>query len=190
MTRIDPVGVLLAGVSILYPLTAALAVRWLGAGWVVLALCALLLLRALLPTARRIPAGLTMGLLAVAAAMALVTLADKDLAVRLYPALMNAAMLAAFGASLVKGPSMIERFARLAEPDLPESGVRYTRAVTWIWVVFFVANGAIATWTALYADWGLWTLYNGLLAYIAMGLLAGGELLFRMLIRGRAARAS
>jgi uncharacterized membrane protein len=188
MTRIDPAGALLAGVSILYPLTAALAVRWLGPGWVVLALCALLAARALIKPARRaVPAPLTLGLLAVAATIGLVALRDQTLAVRLYPACMNAAMLAAFGASLIKGPSMIERFARIAEPELPETAVAYTRRVTWVWVGFFIVNGSIAAWTAFYADWSLWTLYNGLITYIAIGALFVGELLTRTLARRRAA---
>jgi len=117
----------------------------------------------------------------------LVALYDHELSVRLYPALMNASMLAAFAQTLWRGPSMIERFARLAEPNLPESGVRYTRLVTWVWVVFFIVNGAIAAWTAFYADWPLWTLYNGLIAYIAMGVLFAGEWLVRPLVR-RAAK--
>jgi uncharacterized membrane protein len=102
---------------------------------------------------------------------------------------MNASMLAAFAQTLWRGPSMIERFARLVEPELPECGVRYARTVTWIWVLFFIVNGAIAVWTALYATWTAWTLYNGLIAYIAMGVLFGGEWLVRPLAR-RAARDS
>jgi uncharacterized membrane protein len=136
---------------------------------------------------RHIPLALTIGLLIVAGAVALIALYDRTLSVRLYPAFMNAAMLAAFAQSLWRGPSMIERFARIAEPDLPESGVRYTRIVTWVWTVFFAINGAIAAWTAVYADWDTWTLYNGIIAYIAIGALLGGEFLARPFVR-RAAR--
>ena len=74
---------------------------------------------------------------------------------------------------------VVSDFARIVEPELPESGVRYTRAVTWVWCGFFAVNGAIATWTALYADWPLWTLYNGLIAYIAIAVLFAGEMLVR-----------
>jgi uncharacterized membrane protein len=102
---------------------------------------------------------------------------------RLYPAFMNAAMLLAFAQTLISPPSMIERFARLVEPDLPESGVRYTRAVTWIWVGFFIVNGAIAGYTAVYSSWETWTLYNGVVAYVAMGALFLGEFLVRPFFR-------
>lgn len=187
MRKVDAFTILFVGVSILYPLVAALAVRAFGPFWVVVGLCALLLLRGVLGLKRHIPAALTYGLILVAGAVALVALFDRALSVRLYPAFMNAAMLAAFAQTLWRGPSMIERFARLAEPNLPASGVRYTRAVTWIWVGFFIINGAIAAWTALYADWSAWTLYNGLIAYLAMGALFAGEWLVRPLAR-RAAK--
>jgi uncharacterized membrane protein len=183
MRKVDASVALFAGVSILYPIIAAVAVRYFGPGWVLLGLLALLALRGTLGLTRKLPGGLTYGLLFVAAALALVALYDRELSVRLYPAFVNAAMLVAFGHSLLRPPSMIERFARIVEPDLPESGVRYTRAVTWIWVGFFVINGSIAVWTALYADWNTWALYNGLVAYIAMGALFGGEMLLRPFFR-------
>ncbi len=183
MRRVNPSVALFAGVSILYPLLAAFAVRTFGPGWVLVALFALLALRSVLGVAKKTPGGLTYGLILVAGALALVALYDRDLSVRLYPAFMNAAMLLAFAQTLWRGPSMIERFARLVEPELPASGVRYTRAVTWVWCGFFLINGAFATWTALYADWGIWTLYNGVIAYIAMGVLFLGELLVRPFFR-------
>ena len=70
-------------------------------------------------------------------------------------------MLLLFGLSLLYPPSMAERFARLREPDLPPAGVRYTRQLTQIWCVFFVANGAAAIVTAFYASREIWAWYNG-----------------------------
>ena len=74
---------------------------------------------------------------------------------------------------------MIERFARLGEADLPPAAIGYTRRVTQIWCVFFVGNGALAIYTALYASRDDWALYNGCIAYLLMGALFGGEWLFR-----------
>lgn len=183
MRKVDASVVIFAGVSILYPLVAAFAVRYFGPGWVLLALFALLALRSLLGLTRKVPGGLTYGLLFVAAALALVALVDRQLSVRLYPAFMNVAMLLAFAQTLMQPPSMIERFARLVEPELPETGVRYTRTVTWIWVGFFAVNGAIAAYTAFYANWSAWTLYNGVIAYVAMGALFVGEFIARPFFR-------
>lgn len=186
--RFDKSAALLTAISILYPLFAALAVRTFGPAPVVVGLCILLVLRGIGGASRNVPAGLTLGLLAVAAAIGLIALYDRDLSVRLYPALMNLALLVAFAQTLVSGPSMIERFARLMEPDLGDAGIRYTRKVTWVWVGFFAINGAIAAGTALYGDWRVWTLYNGVIAYIAIGALMGGEYLVRRKVRGEAAR--
>ena len=43
-----------------------------------------------------------------------------------YPVVVNAIMLAVFGGSLWSTMPIVERLARLQEPDLPEKGVRYT----------------------------------------------------------------
>ena len=101
-------------------------------------------------------------------------------ALRLYPVLVNGLMLLIFGWSLVSPPPLIERIARLQHPDLPPEGVIYTRRVTQVWCGFFIVNGSIALITALWASLEIWSLYNGLIAYLLMGILFGGEYLVRM----------
>ncbi|MFV0262348.1 MAG: hypothetical protein ACK5JN_07920 [Kluyvera sp.] len=96
-----------------------------------------------------------------------------------YPVVVNAVMLAVFGGSLWSAMPIVERLARLSEPDLPVAGVRYTRKVTQLWSAFFIINGSIALFTALHGDMALWTLWNGMIAYLLMGLLMGGEWLVR-----------
>lgn len=183
MRKVDVSAALFAGVSILYPLLAALGVRYVGPSWVLLGLFVLLALRALPALKAKVPGGLTWGLLFVAGAVALTALFDRELSVRLYPALMSAAMLLTFAQTIWRPPSMIERFARLVNPDLDERGVRYARNVTLIWCAFFVLNCAMGVWTALYADWTFWTFYNGVIAYIGIGVLFFGEFLVRPLFR-------
>lgn len=102
---------------------------------------------------------------------------------RYYPVLMNLASLAVFAWSLHHPPSLIERLARLHEPDLPPSGVAWTRSVTQVWCLFFIGNGSIAFYTARYASLETWTLYNGLIAYVLMGILLGGEYMLRQRVR-------
>jgi uncharacterized membrane protein len=181
------VVVLATVVTLAYPFLAALAVRRFGPAWVVLALVTLLVLRIVFGRGKAVPLAATVAMAVAAAALGVVALVDTNLSVRLYPVFMNAAALAAFGATLVRPPSMIERLARLHEPDLPESGVRYTRVVTFVWCGFFLLNGAIALWTAVAGSWQVWTLYNGLIAYIGMGLLLGGEWVVRRFVRPKAA---
>lgn len=107
------------------------------------------------------------------------------LPLKLYPVLINGVMLGVFGASLIFPPSAVERLARLREPDFPDHAIAYTRRVTQVWCVFFVLNGAIALTTALWASPAVWSLYNGVIAYVLMGLLFAGEFLVRLRHRRR-----
>jgi len=111
--------------------------------------------------------------------------ANDEVLLRLYPALVNLAFLTMFAISLARPPSMVERFARLTEPELTAAGVRYTRTVTQIWCGFFVVNGSVAAWTAIWGSREAWALYNGLIAYVLMGILFGGELWCRRRWRAR-----
>lgn len=102
-----------------------------------------------------------------------------------YPVAVNLIMLAVFASSLKGEQSIVERLARLQDPHLSPRGVRYTRNVTKAWCVFFVLNGAIAATTALIGDLKLWTWWNGLLSYGAMGLMFGGEYLLRCRLKAQ-----
>jgi uncharacterized membrane protein len=124
----------------------------------------------------RVERGLLAGLLLLAGTTAM---ANSELLLRLYPVAMNFGLLSLFFLSLFFPPSMIERFARLGDPHLPAAAIRYTRRLTQIWCAFFIANGVIALYTALCASRDAWALYNGLIAYLLMGALLGGERLFR-----------
>ena len=108
---------------------------------------------------------------------------NQALPLKLYPALINAVLLVVFAASLAFPPTAVERIARLSEPDLPPSGVAYTRRVTQVWCGFFVLNGALALATALWMSDRAWALYNGLIAYGLIGLLFGVEWLVRQRVR-------
>ena len=101
--------------------------------------------------------------------------ANSALPLKLYPVLVNGALLALFACSLVAPPTIVERFARVQEPDLPPAAILYTRRVTQVWYGFFVVNGCVALLTALYASTALWWLYNGFIAYLLIGLLFAGE---------------
>ncbi len=63
--------------------------------------------------------------------------------------------------------------------------MQYTRRVTQVWCIFFFINGAIALGTALWASAAVWSLYNGVIAYLLMGGLLGGEYLVRLRFKQR-----
>ena len=173
-------NVLAVGVTLLYPLALWLGRDWLEPRW----LAGLLLLVALarLPALRtgksaRWIFGAAL-VLAYAAAWS-----NAMLPLKLYPAIVNATLLAVFAGSLATSMPVIERLARLTEPDLPPHAVAYTRRVTQAWCVFFVFNGAVALGTALWATDATWWLYNGVIAYVLMGAMFAGELLIRRRVR-------
>lgn len=109
----------------------------------------------------------------------IVSVSNDELVLRFYPVCMNAIMLGFFGASLIRPPSIIERIARSVHHDVSEAAARYMRQVTWVWCGFFIANGAAAFYTTLYASMEVWALYNGMVAYILIGALLAGEYVIR-----------
>ena len=104
---------------------------------------------------------------------------DYQLSLKFYPAMVNLGFLILFAGSLLSPPSFIERLARMRHPDLSPAGVAYTRKVTWIWSIFFLLNGCIAAFTAIWASTEIWTIYNGFIAYLLIGILISGEWLVR-----------
>ncbi|MCH7339233.1 MULTISPECIES: septation protein IspZ [Acinetobacter] len=97
---------------------------------------------------------------------------------KLYPVGMSLGALIIFALTLYRPPSMIERFARLVEPDLPASGVVWTRKVTVVWCFFFAINAMIALAT-VFAPMKYWIIYNGFVSYLLMGILFLGEYILR-----------
>lgn len=95
------------------------------------------------------------------------------------PVLVNLMLLANFAATL-RGPvSMIERFARMQEPELPPGGEAYCRKVTIVWCWFFVANAAMSAALALWAPVAWWSLYVGGIAYLLIGVMFTVEYIVR-----------
>lgn len=58
-----------------------------------------------------------------------------------------------------------------------------------VWTVWLVSNAAVAGALALWGSDEAWALWTGLIAYIVMGLLFGGEVLVRRSMRRRHAGA-
>lgn len=167
--------------TLLYPLAI-----WWGGGrleprWLALGLVALGLVR--LATTRE--AGWRWVGVGALALGAVASTLNVGWPLKFYPVVVNASLLAVFGVTLWRGPSMVERLARLTQPTLPPHVVGYTRKVTVVWCAFFVVNGAVATATAVWGSEASWALYNGGIAYGAMGALFAGELVVRKLVKRR-----
>lgn len=125
--------------------------------------------------------------LTIAAAVpALVALLwNTALGLLLMPVAVNLVLLLLFSVSLVRSPSMIERFASLQLQQITPNIRLYCQKVTLVWCGFFVVNGSIAAYTVFYTSKEYWTLYNGLISYILMGLLFGGEYIVRKRVQNK-----
>jgi uncharacterized membrane protein len=108
---------------------------------------------------------------------------ENHIGVLFYPVVINSSLALIFLYSLYNPPPVIEKLARLKTPDLPEKAIKYTRTVTKVWLVFFILNATIAAYTALYTSLATWTLYNGLLSYIGIGILFGIEYIVRLRVQ-------
>ena len=177
-SRLIALGLLLAGLA--YPFAVYLGLEQLSPRLFALLLGALWLARMF--SGKQTPLSRTLTTVALLFCL-LLGLAGEPALLRWYPVLISLALLGLFAGSLCSGMPIIERLARLSEPELPPAAVRYTRQVTWVWVGYFVVNASIASGLALWAPLSWWTLYTGLIAYLLMGLLFAGEWLVRQRIR-------
>ena len=170
--------------SLAYPVVVYLALGHVSPRWIALLLLALALARAWVTRE-----SFWLGAAALATVLAAASfLGDRWGPLKLYPVLVNLVMFGLFAMSLWRGPSVVERLARLRETHFPPAAIAYTRRVTQVWCGFFVVNGLVAVATVLWASPAVWALYNGLLSYVAMGLLMGAEWLVRRRVRARIAR--
>lgn len=162
-----------------FPLLVLVMVRFGGSDWLMMLGAVCFLLQCFFAIKRKSFLNLTcfFGLLL---GVASVLLNEKDIFFW-YPVLVNLALLIVFSLSLIKGVPIVEQLARLTNPDFPNSAIPYTRRLTFVWCIFFVLNGSIATWTVLENNIFYWSLWNGCLSYICVGSLFLGEVAYRKL---------
>lgn len=97
----------------------------------------------------------------------------------MFPVVMNLGFLVNFGQSLWLPPPIVERFARLMEPELSPPEVQYCRRVTQVWCGFFALNALTTLLLAWFAPLAWWAAYSGFIAYVLVGLLMAAEYLVR-----------
>jgi len=105
------------------------------------------------------------------------------LLVYLPPAAINLALCIYFGSTLAGGREpRISGYARRlhGEPLSPEHQ-RYTRRLTWIWTLFFLASIAIEIVLAAAAPIEVWSAFSNLGSYVLVALLFVGEHVWRRL---------
>ena len=168
-----------------YPLFVLAALTFLPAFAVGLLLIAVLAVRLLFVSGKTkalISPGMLLACIATSGGLLFL---DATLAIQAYPVVISFGLAVMFARSLMSPPNIIEKFARLAEPRLNAQGVRYTQKVALIWILFFVANAAIAAVLAVRGDMSSWAFYTGFLSYGLIGLLLGGEFIVRQFVKHR-----
>ena len=122
-------------------------------------------------------------------ALAAVFLASGSfLAVKLYPLIVTGSFLSFFAMSLFPGRTpVIEKIASytVKAEDRDDFFRNYCRKVTVAWCVFFVMNGLVSLATALFCSDETWTLYNGVISYVLIGMMFTAEYIIRIILRKR-----
>lgn len=176
--------VLASGILLLYPFAIYFGLNYFSPSLLAVLLLVLLSIRLLLvkKTLTKMPWLLPASLLgALAIVYSLVS--DSTIGFKLYPIMVNLAMLGVFSYSLFRPPCIIETFARLTDKNLSEQGVQYTIKVTYLWCLFFILNGLVSLYTAFFSSLDIWLLYNGLVAYLLMALIMAIEYLVRIQVK-------
>ena len=110
---------------------------------------------------------------------------NQILFLKLYSVAISLILMFVFGSTLIFKPNMIFRFATLSDKSIIGSSsekdvYRYCRNVTIIWCAFFLTNGTISTITAFSEEIfkidsdtanTIWSIYNGGVSYLLLGLL-------------------
>lgn len=114
-------------------------------------------------------------------------LTNSSVFLKFYPVVVCVTMLCAFGISIFNKPNIIFRFATLQDKTIKGSinekrVERYCLKVTFVWCCFFVLNSLIATYTAIFCDEKIWTLYNCGISYAIMGLIFIVEFIIRWVV--------
>ncbi|MGN0914924.1 MAG: hypothetical protein ACI4NE_01030 [Succinivibrio sp.] len=183
------ITLLLAITGILYPVIVFTGIRYYSLDALVIILCIFFLLRFIFLI--KSGSAVKMPLLVVCVIALLLAGSSyllKAYALMLYyPVVVNLTLLIVFFISL-KGKAIVTRFAELTQKDLDEHAVTYTRKVTYAWCFFFLFNGVAALFTVINGNLEMWTLYNGFISYILIGIFALCEYIIRTCVRRQHAR--
>lgn len=183
--------VLIAAATVVYPFIVYSSLDHWGAANLAWLLFALLAVRVFIRRDFRQPEQY-LQLILVGGLCVLAALFNSERLLRYYPVAMSLAFAGFFWVSLSTDKPLIERFASLtpgAASKFSEQQRNYMRSLTKVWGALLVVNAAIASYTACCTTLKIWTLYNGALAYVLLGLFSVGELIFRHFYRLRHAES-
>ena len=98
------------------------------------------------------------------------------------PIVINLALAWVFARTLVRDRvPLISRFALMEQGTLSAEVASYTRMLTWLWTLLFVAAAGISLALALSGHHDAWSLFTNLINYLLVGALFLGEFVYRRL---------
>lgn len=159
-----------AAVFVLYPLIVVLGMTYLGVRWTALIIL-VFLGRRIAVLALQNKEGtriLLYQVLAMAAIVGGAAASKSPFALRVAPFMISLTFIAVFATSLKTVP-IIERFARLADPNLSAAEVRYCKKLTKAWMGVLFANSVLVFTAAFVEDKLIWTILVGPASYALLG---------------------
>jgi uncharacterized membrane protein len=105
-------------------------------------------------------------------------ISGSEIFLRFTPFLISLTFLGQFALSL-RGTPIIERFARLKRPDLPEDHVVYCRKLTKAWLVVLAGNSVLVLVAAFVESSTVWAILVGPVSYFYWGTFIVVEFVFR-----------
>lgn len=112
---------------------------------------------------------------------------NQSLFLKLYSLVISVTLLLVFGYTLFFPPTIIFRFANLGDKSIKgapyEKDVEaYCKKVCIVWCCFFIINGSISAFTAFCCSDRVWSIYNGGISYVLMGMLFTVEFIVRKIV--------
>lgn len=97
------------------------------------------------------------------------------------PVLINTGFAIFFGQSLLPGKTpVITLYAILLRSEIDPRVIAYTRHVTQLWTMFFIALATESLILAVFASIEIWSLFANFLNYVFIAVLFAGEYYYRI----------
>lgn len=165
---------------ILYPIGIYFGIKYFSIKEVAVGILIIVLLRLLIKKEK--PKKLIASLILLIILSLTAWIFNNPLLLKLYPVSVNLVLFSVFTYSLIIKRPIIEELARLKEKDLPDFAINYTKKVTIAWTIFFLFNALISLFT-VFQNMEIWSLYNGLISYILIGILFIVEFIIRYFVK-------
>lgn len=99
--------------------------------------------------------------------------------VKYYPVVVNFSLFMMFFVTSFQKETVIQRFARMIEPDIKPKALEYTRNLTYVWAGITFLNCLVSLATVFMSE-KVWAWYNGCISYVLIGLIFAIEYIVRI----------